>query len=81
MPTRTPPLAERISDRSQHQHARCPDCEGRVEVVPPSEREYRSWSLTEPSPTVDYKITYARCDLNYHTVKVFWTKPPFLGYG
>ena len=74
-------MAERISDRSQYQHARCPDCEGRVELVPPSEWEYRSWSFTEPSPTVDYKITYARCDLNNHNVKAFWTKPRFLGYG
>jgi hypothetical protein len=35
--------------------------------------------LTEPSPTVDYKITYVKCDLEGHDVKVFWKKPFFSG--
>jgi hypothetical protein len=74
-------LAGRIDNRGQQQYARCPHCEGRIEIVPPIEWEYRSWSLTEPSPTVDYKITYAKCDYQGHNVKVFWTKPFFTGYG
>lgn len=70
-----------MSNHNQHQHTGCPLCGGRVELTPPSEHEYRSWSLSEPSPTVDYKITYVRCDDQGHNVKVFWKKPFFTGYG
>jgi hypothetical protein len=70
-----------MNDYNQHQYARCPQCQGRIELIPPSEREYRSWSLDEPSPTVDYKITYVKCDGEGHNVKVFWKKPFFTGYG
>jgi hypothetical protein len=70
-----------MSDHDQQHYARCPQCEGRIQIVAPSEWEYRSWTLSEPSPTVDYKITYARCDDEGHNVKVFWKKPFFTGYG
>ena len=70
-----------MDDRNQRQHTRCPECEGSVELVRPSEYGYGSWSLNEPSPTEDYKITYARCDYGGHNVKVFWKKTFFTGYG
>lgn len=64
-----------------HQYTHCPHCEGRIELTPPSSHEYKSWTLSEPSPTVDYMITYAKCDNEGHSVKVFWKKPFFTGYG
>jgi len=70
-----------MSDDNQRRYTRCPQCEGRIELIPPSEYGYRSWSLTEPSPTEDYKITYVKCDSDGHNVKVFWKKPFFTGYG
>jgi hypothetical protein len=62
------------------QHARCPECQGNVELIRPSEYGYSSWSLDEPAPTVDYRISYATC-VTGHSVKVFWKKPYFTGYG
>ena len=70
-----------MDDRNQRQRARCPECQGSIELVRPSEFGYGSWSLDEPSPTVDYKITYVRCDNEGHSVKVFWKKSYFTGYG
>jgi hypothetical protein len=69
------------NNQNQHQYTRCPQCEGKIELIPPREYEYRSWSLSEPSPMVDYKITYGKCDYEGHDVKVFWKKPFFTGYG
>lgn len=81
MPVFFVPSATMTNNQNQHQYTRCPQCEGKVELVPPREYEYRSWTLSEPSPTVDYKITYGRCDYQGHDVKVFWKKPFFTGYG
>ena len=70
-----------MEDHSHRQHTRCPECGGTIELVRPSEYGYGAWSLNEPAPTVDYKITYSRCDQGGHQVKVFWKAPFFSGYG
>lgn len=70
-----------MDNRGQRQRTRCPECQGSIELVRPSEYGYGSWSLDEPAPTVDYRISYATCDGEGHSVKVFWKKSYFTGYG
>ena len=64
--------------KSQFTIRKCPECQGRYELIPPADPSYKV--PREKSKSDDYIKMVYECDEEHHLITIYWEQEAFVVY-